>query len=103
MPAYNTPKQFPGTASLPPLVQALLQRAFPPDQLPTVGAFSGTKPPFPGAGGGPIPEGIGISSLFRTGVTKIPDAPQTMDKVNSAFDLYRKVIGDLLLKGQPQK
>ena len=35
MPAVKTPKKFPGTEKLPPLAQELLQRFFPPDELPT--------------------------------------------------------------------
>ena len=35
MPIANTPKSFPGTEKLPELAQALLQRAFPPDEMPT--------------------------------------------------------------------
>ena len=102
MPAYNTPSQFPGTQHLPELAQQLLQRLFPPDQLPVPAMAGGlgptrTKLPFPNSSGGPIPEGIGLSELFRTKVTPIPQYPGTIQKINDAFGGYRNTIKDLLL------
>ena len=34
MPAYKTPKHFPGLDKLPPLARALTERLFPADELP---------------------------------------------------------------------
>ena len=43
MPKYNTPKRFPGSQHLPELAQQLLQRFFPPDELPTPATTIGPK------------------------------------------------------------
>ena len=43
MPAYKTPQQFPGSERLPDLAQTLLERFFPPDELP-VPAMAGIGP-----------------------------------------------------------
>ena len=94
MPAYKTPKQFPGTQHLPEMVQLLLQRTFPPDQVPMPGVVI----PQPGR---PVPAGINLSSLFRTMQTKIPDAPQTQQKIQGAFDTYRNTLSNLLLRRKP--
>ena len=37
MPAKQTPKKFPGIDKLPPMVQMLIERYFPPDELPVPG------------------------------------------------------------------
>ena len=100
MPGYRTPKQFPGTQHLPELAQQLLLRMFPPDQLPAMAGGLGptrTALPFPNKSGGPIPEGIGLSELFRTKVTPVPQYPGTIQKINDAFGGYRDTIKDLLL------
>ena len=36
MPAYKSPKHFPGIEKLGPLAQTLIERFFPADELPTV-------------------------------------------------------------------
>ena len=43
MPAYKTPKQFPGVSKLPRPIQGLVQSLFPADQLPTPATTIGPK------------------------------------------------------------
>lgn len=38
MSIYKTPKSFPGVDKLPPLVRVLMERVFPPDEVPLPGS-----------------------------------------------------------------
>ena len=83
MPAFPAPKQFPGVSSLPPLVQELLQRAFPPDQLPMAPASM-------------IYRGPGDIARVLGSRTQIPPAPKTGEAVSGAVNAYLKTIQQLL-------
>ena len=41
---------------------------------------------------------VGLSSLFRTLKTPIAAAPQTMQKIDAAFEAYLQRIAELLLE-----
>ena len=46
-----------------------------------------------------MPGKIGIGSLFRTLKTPIPEAPQTLRKMNDAFNGYRQTLKETLKPG----
>ena len=76
MPAKQTPKQFPGVSKLPPMVQMLIERYFPPDELPVPG-MAGNVIKFPAkeaataVGKAAKPAMEGLSKVF------LPDGPAT--------------------------
>lgn len=100
MPAYNTPKQFPGADRLPPLAQQLLERFFPPDELPTGAAF------FPPRLPAPVPQAKDVANAFKPwgkglekaypdmyGASQVPGTPPAYNEMHGALQRLMDLIG----------
>lgn len=83
MPLIPKSRPTPGMDKLPPLVQQLLERAFPPDTLPM-------------PAGSLIYRGPGDIMKLLGNKTQIPTAPQTGQAVSQAFTDYLQKIAQLL-------
>ena len=88
MPAYKTPKHFPGVDKLPPLAQALIERVFPPDELP-VPAISASI-------GGPLrakARGRSLIEDIRTLPTMSGWDPNMVSALTRAQQQYPRLFG----------
>ena len=84
-PLLPSPGSFPGVSQLPPLVQQLIERVFPPEQLPM-------------SAGSLIYRGPGdISRVLGAKPSVLPDVvPRTMQNVNSAVSDYAQKVAQIL-------
>ena len=102
MPAYQSPARFPGASKLPPLAQALLERLFPPDQLPmpgAAGAVIGPRVPVPKAAGKSLleafrPWGRQLEKAYPEmfGKSQVPQAPESMGLMQGAAQRLRDLL-----------
>lgn len=92
MPVLKSPKQFPGSQHLPELAQLLLQRVFPPDELPMPGAVLGPRTPVP------VPQSKSLLGAFRPwgknlekaypslfGPSQVPAVPESVGQMGEAL------------------
>lgn len=91
MPLMKKPGSFPGLDKLPPLAKALIERAFPPDQLPApMGTFLHRAP-------------ADIAKVLGPPAKALPQiVPQTLKKVGSEVDQYASKIAQMLQRAKPE-
>ena len=87
MPAYKTPQRFPGSQRLPELAQTLIQRFFPPDELP-VPAMAGIGPKLVQRLEQVVPPRVGAdrANPFLSG----PRSQETLQKLLDSFRPWNK-------------
>lgn len=84
MPTYKTPKSFSGMDKLPPLAKTLLERVFPPDELPTPGMVR-------------VPKGAGLKVIdqVRTLPTLSGLTPDVVSGLTRAQQKYPRLFAHI--------